>query len=259
MERKKDKIAEARINEYLAAGISPLEWRLYPVRKLSDGSRLGWFSRLYVNSLKLGALAPETYEPCTAATLRGAKLAMRQLEEADRLFDSLSAKGEALPLVTVSMPLKMFLGKTSKRAFEDFLGGLTPQKASALCLAFTPELLFMKREEINPRLADASKLGIRTALAGYGEEYCPPLRLKGLRFDYVIYAPEFSRAAARGEADATALAEMAGALGYARIARTDDPDKYFGDAGLDPSAIPADYVTGGAGLTVRELLGEVRA
>ena len=259
MEKKNEKLMQARIKEYLAAGVAPLEWRLYPVLKISDGSSLGYFSKLFVNSLKLGAIAPETYEPCTVSTLRGAKLAMWQLEETDRLFSALLAKGRTLPMITISMPLKMFLGKTAKRAFSDFLKTLSPQKANKICLAFTPEILFMKTEEVNPKLEETAETGIKTALTGYGEEYCPPLRLKGLKFDYVYFAPEFSLALERGETDVKALAGMAKELGFTCIGQLFHSEKY-----LPPEKMPsleegylADYVTGGAGNTVKELFGNI--
>ena len=86
MDKRNETVMETRRREYAAAGVKPLEWRLYPIESISDGSRLGYLSKLFVNSLKLGVIAPETYEPSTAATLRGAKLAMWQLEETRRLF-----------------------------------------------------------------------------------------------------------------------------------------------------------------------------
>ena len=85
MDKRNETVMETRRREYAAAGVKPLEWRLYPIESISDGSRLGYLSKLFVNSLKLGVIAPETYEPSTAATLRGAKLAMWQLEETRHL------------------------------------------------------------------------------------------------------------------------------------------------------------------------------
>ncbi|MFQ9738444.1 MAG: EAL domain-containing protein [Christensenellaceae bacterium] len=191
MDKRNETVMETRRREYAAAGVKPLEWRLYPIESISDGSRLGYLSKLFVNSLKLGVIAPETYEPSTAATLRGAKLAMWQLEETRRLFTRLAEEGRELPLVVISMSLKMFLGKTAKRAFSDFLSELSATEAGKICFAFTGEVLFMDAGDLNLKLEEAREKGLKTALVGYGEEYCPPLRLKGLKFDYIFLRPNF--------------------------------------------------------------------
>lgn len=68
MDKRNETVMETRRREYAAAGVKPLEWRLYPIESISDGSRLGYLSKLFVNSLKLGVIAPETYEPSTSAT-----------------------------------------------------------------------------------------------------------------------------------------------------------------------------------------------
>ncbi len=258
MEKKNETAMKTRMNEYLAAGVKPLEWRLYPVSRIPDGGSLGYYSKLFVNSLKIGSISPDTYEPCTAATLRGAKLAMWQLEKAVELFDRLDARGKALPMVTISMPLKMFLGKTAKRAFTDFLRELSADRASKICFAFTPEVLFMEPKDINPKLEEMNEKGLKTALVGYGEEYCPPLRLKRLKFDYIYFAPEFSLALEREEPDALALARLARSLGFICVSVPFKNEKRV----LPPipeeriEDYPADYITSSEGVLAEELFGE---
>ena len=258
MDKRNETVMETRRREYAAAGVKPLEWRLYPIESISDGSRLGYLSKLFVNSLKLGVIAPETYEPSTAATLRGAKLAMWQLEETRRLFTRLAEEGRELPLVVISMSLKMFLGKTAKRAFSDFLSELSATEAGKICFAFTGEVLFMDAGDLNLKLEEAREKGLKTALVGYGEEYCPPLRLKGLKFDYIFFAPEFSCALERREADARALAGLADAVGFVTVAQLFKSVKYFPPESfpLPDDDSPADYFVGGTGIPAESLFGE---
>lgn len=258
MDKRNETVMETRRREYAAAGVKPLEWRLYPIESISDGSRLGYLSKLFVNSLKLGVIAPETYEPSTAATLRGAKLAMWQLEETRRLFTRLAEEGRELPLVVISMSLKMFLGKTAKRAFSDFLSELSATEAGKICFAFTGEVLFMDAGDLNLKLEEAREKGLKTALVGYGEEYCPPLRLKGLKFDYIFFAPEFSCALERREADARALAGLADAVGFVTVAQLFKSGKYFQPESfpLPEDDYPADYFVGGTGIPAESLFGE---
>lgn len=258
MDKRNETVMETRRREYAAAGVKPLEWRLYPIESISDGSRLGYLSKLFVNSLKLGDIAPETYEPSTAATLRGAKLAMWQLEETRRLFTRLAEEERELPLVVISMSLKMFLGKTAKRAFSDFLSELSATEAGKICFAFTSEVLFMDAGDLNLKLEEAREKGLKTALVGYGEEYCPPLRLKGLKFDYIFFAPEFSCALERREADARALAGLADAVGFVTVAQLFKSGKYFPPESfpLPEDDYPADYFVGGTGIPAESLFGE---
>lgn len=258
MDKRNETVMETRRREYAAAGVKPLEWRLYPIESISDGSRLGYLSKLFVNSLKLGVIAPETYEPSTAATLRGAKLAMWQLEETRRLFTRLAEEERELPLVVISMSLKMFLGKTAKRAFSDFLSELSATEAGKICFAFTSEVLFMDAGDLNLKLEEAREKGLKTALVGYGEEYCPPLRLKGLKFDYIFFAPEFSCALERREADARALAGLADAVGFVTVAQLFKSGKYFPPESfpLPEDDYPADYFVGGTGIPAESLFGE---
>ena len=48
MDKRNETVMETRRREYAAAGVKPLEWRLYPIESISDGSRLGYLSKLFV-------------------------------------------------------------------------------------------------------------------------------------------------------------------------------------------------------------------
>lgn len=252
---KKQAEEDKRIDYYNKQGVNPFTWKLYPMTLMHDDEVIyGFFTRLFVNSSELGAISLEVYDVCTNTVTIGAQMSLWQLKKAVMLLRDMKKHNKPLPLITVYVPIKMFMGETLKTAYSKFIEDLDPDLGRYLCFAFTTEIAFADPEDVKKAMSRVEEKGIRYALLSFGEEYYAPLRMTTLNLDFVYYAPEFASMLLRGEREANLMVKMARELGYKCVAQFWNGNEYETPEGFGAETYPADYKLMGAGYDLDDLL-----
>lgn len=166
------------IEQTIEAGINPLELEYHPLKSTESGEECGLLSVLRINSLELGAIYPEQYRYVTAGDDQGIRLATRNY----RLLLPEMKKSKGLR--SLYFPVKMLLDGSLERLLQP-AGQRQPEILSRLILEFSQDILLSDSVKTAKRLSAVKELGVKLLLDGYGDDFCPLLRLGGLPFDMV--------------------------------------------------------------------------
>lgn len=177
-------------NELLAAtfeaGVPPLETLLTEVRSTSTRQVIACRSVLRFNTQQLGVLLPADFEPVASRTAQSVKIALAGIAEVGEIISTAAERGIKLDFFSVSCPVRMLtrgnIAELLETAFEE---NFFPDPAK-LCLEFPAQLLFEDSGPVAERLAQLRFMGVKTAISGFGDPFCPTMRLAAFPFDYAI-------------------------------------------------------------------------
>lgn len=173
-------------SRYISAAVKPLESEYSAVISATTRTPVAYRGSLCVNSLSLGRLTPKQYLPVARRSQQILRLVLFGISEACRLIAKLDGNATDIEWVSVSAPAKFILSLDSAKAVTRFLEKYGIKEKSRLCLEISSEILFEDREKANSALEALKKTGITIAVSGYGDEYCPTMRLSKLPIDYII-------------------------------------------------------------------------
>ncbi len=196
------------VSALLSTGTEPLTMTREIVRNVSDGLPRAYRTTLRINSPELGTINDEDYVVTAERTKRSTLLFDRALMYAHRAIMQCRTAGLDFDWLSVRCPPSVVTREgligTIRRIFagnEDML--------PRLCIEFPTQLLYDQSDKIDDVLAEIKSMGIKTMLYGFGEDYCPTMRLLTYSFDYVALHANVVEMMRVPRTQASALALMA--------------------------------------------------
>lgn len=178
-----EEIAEDEIKEEVT---EPLELVFSTVRDLGSDKITAYRSVLKINRPN-ESLMPRDYKEASEKSDRGEKLMRVSLSRAAEVIEELTARGGKFDWLSVYCPAKSFVSVDLAAYLEKYFDKQTVKR---LCIELSPESLNENSRLVNGRIDALNKLGCKTMLSGFGNEYCPVIRLQYFDFDMVILDPE---------------------------------------------------------------------
>ncbi len=145
-------------------------------------------SQLQINSEKLGVLLPNQYLPIAERSRQCCQLSQMAIEKLIESINYFFKRGLEFSFASVYISPKFFLQ-------DDFLHILTSAlfenqiPPSAVCIELPVDVLY-KYEEFEPLIKKIKSDGFHFLLNGFGDSYCPVLKLADTDFDYVMLSPD---------------------------------------------------------------------
>ncbi len=177
-------------NELLAAtlnsGIEPIEIRLIEIKSTSTRQTVAYRTECQLNTQSLGILLPADYTPVAARTVQSVNLALANITKISDILNIAKKRGHKLDYLTAACPARMLQKGSAAALLKEHFAEIGFSDHSCLCLEFPAQILFEERERVAQELNALRFMGVRTALWGYGDEFCPTQRLVGYPFDYVF-------------------------------------------------------------------------
>lgn len=181
---KKEHSVEAAFD----SGIEPVTMVYRPIRSCISKKLVSINSEMILNSTVLGRLNPDKYEIVAERTVRSEKLAVWGLTYITRALERLAKSKVASEFLSMRVPIraakKSFVGEVERFLIK---GDIT--STEGICFEFPAGILYENINEISPALIKLKSLGISTMVSGFGDEFCPVIRLSELPFDYVMLHP----------------------------------------------------------------------
>ncbi len=213
----------------LETGVEPLTMTREIVRVIPDGTPRAFRTTLQINSPELGTITDEDYVVTAERTKRATLLFDRALMYAHRAIQQCRTAGLDFEWLSVRCPpstvTREGLLTTIRRIFagsEDLL--------PRLCIEFPTQFLYDPSDKIDEVFAEIKAMGIKTMLYGFGEDFCPTMRLLAYSFDYVALHANVVEMIRSPRTQASGLALLSYVKGFS--AELILP-------GLDPSDLPA--------------------
>ncbi|MGM9631774.1 MAG: EAL domain-containing protein [Eubacteriales bacterium] len=175
----------AEVQAILASGVAPIELYRDSVLRFISDKPFAYRTRLEINSLDLGILTHNEYSVTAERTKRALLLASRALTYVNRVMDEDMERGLEYDWISVRLP-DAILSKTSLDKTLDKIFGKDEKKIGKLCLEFSPHLLYNPSPKAVETLDLVRKRGVKIMLDGFGDEYCPTMKLQDYPLDYVI-------------------------------------------------------------------------
>ena len=179
-------IDQQQIREALASGLEPIVVYKRPVFSSNgDPEPIAYRTETVLNSTISGTLTPDDYRFTSDKSKRGILLSDRTLESVCEAIDAMPEGDRSIKWISLSCPVSMITNTDLIETLDKTFGG-DKEKRKKLMLEFPATILYKEDEIIRQTLLDMKLIGVKSALVGYGNEYCPMLRLSSLPFDYVI-------------------------------------------------------------------------
>ncbi len=180
------------VKAVLDSGIEPITMVHNTVYSCLDREPVALRARLEINSLDIGTLTDDEYQVTADRTKRAILLCGRAMEYAKRALSERATGKKAVSWISVKCP-DTFLSKTNpvkavKTVFAD-----APALIERLCLEFSPRVFYNRDEQVLPNFEALKKLGVKTVLSDFGDEYCPAMKLMEFPFDYVILHKDLAK------------------------------------------------------------------
>lgn len=170
----------------LESGVDPIEIRLVPINSTSTRQTFAYRTVCQLNTQSLGVLLPADYGPVAGRTVQCVNLALANITAISDIIQLAKERRIKTDFFTAVCPPRMLLRGSASKLLAEHFSEIGFSDPSRLCLEFPAQLLFEERERAAYELNALRFMGIRTALAGYGDEFCPTLRLAGYPLDYVV-------------------------------------------------------------------------
>ncbi|MBQ9468199.1 MAG: EAL domain-containing protein [Clostridia bacterium] len=177
------------IKEALLSGLEPITILKRNVYSCNGNPEpIAYRTELVINSTILGMLTQEQYQVTADRSERGILLADKALSWVTEAIEAKLAAGERFEWMSLYCPIPMLTKTDLLQKLQELFGG-NKQKRQKLMLEFPAHTLYEEPETLRTALLDLKVLGVKSALTGYGSEYCPMMRLASFPFDYVILEP----------------------------------------------------------------------
>jgi EAL domain-containing protein (putative c-di-GMP-specific phosphodiesterase class I) len=170
----------------LESGIEPIEIKFVPVMSTSTRQTFAYRTVMQLNTQSLGVLLPADYETVASRTVQCVNLALSNITDISETISLAASRGAKADWFSAACPVRMLTKGSAAKLLSEHFSEIGFTNHTKLCLEFPSQILFEDREKAAYELNALRFMGIKTALAGYGDEYCPTLRLAGFPFDYVI-------------------------------------------------------------------------
>ena len=174
------------IDETLNSGLDPIELLATPIRSLVTDQPIAYRTLLRINSIEVGVLQPEQYDPVASRTSQCVSLALWNFRRVCDLARDFRRVGTMINFFTVRTPPRILTKGKIGDLVETVLKDADFDDPSNVCFEFPRESVFSDTEAMANGLRVLRSFGIRSALVGYGDEFCPAPRLASLPFDYVM-------------------------------------------------------------------------
>ncbi len=197
-ERERDGVManDLLVGQILEQGEHPFSLKLYPILQHEDNPKtLAFHAEMLLHSPTLGELAPNRYAYIAGRTDQCIELAKWAIESALKLLKNEEEfAGVNGRFLILDMPMRMLTRFDLASYLKEHLEGKDIAVRSGLCLAFPSDILHEEElEDIAGTLRHLRALGVRTALLGFGDKYCPMARLVELTFDFVSFDARLCR------------------------------------------------------------------
>ena len=174
------------IDETLKSGLAPIELLASPIKSPLTESTVAYRTRLRINSIELGILDPEQFDPVANRTSQCVALSLWGFRRVCDLAKALQAADTTVSWLSVRAPSRILTKGHITDLVETVLRDAGLDDASSICFEFPRESVFSDTEAMANGLRSLRTFGIKSALVGYGDEFCPAPRLAALPFDYVM-------------------------------------------------------------------------
>jgi EAL domain-containing protein (putative c-di-GMP-specific phosphodiesterase class I) len=170
----------------LESGVEPIEIRYVPVMSTSTRKPFAYRTVLQLNTQSLGVLLPADYEPVASRTVQCLNLALTNITDIAETITHSKERGIKADWFSAACPVRMLIKGSAAKLLSEHFEEIEFPDPSKLCLEFPSQVLFEDRDKAAKELSSLKFMGVKTILTGFGDEYCPTLRLAGFPFDYVI-------------------------------------------------------------------------
>lgn len=208
-------IDQIQLREALSSELEPITVYKQPVFSCNGSPEpVAYRTETVLNSTLVGRLEPQDYQSTADKSARGILLADRTLYSVCKAIELLPESENRIKWFSLYCPVSMI----TETDLIDTLGklfGEDKEKRKKLMLEFPVSALYEDSEKLRGTLLDMKLLGVKSALAGYGTEFCPMMRLAAFPFDCVILDPEVRSLMQRDQKAAETL------IAYARSLRID--------------------------------------
>ena len=174
------------IDETLKSGLAPIELMATPIRSLVTDLPIAYRTSLRINSIEVGVINPEQYDPVASRTSPCVSLALWKFRRVCDLARDYREISTAIGFFTVRTPPRILTKGKIADLVETVLKDADYDNPSNVCFEFPRESVFSDTEAMANGLRVLRSYGIKSALVGYGDEFCPAPRLASLPFDYVM-------------------------------------------------------------------------
>lgn len=215
------------------SGVEPFTTLVSPVRRCLSREAYAFRTARQINSMELGVLHPAQYRTVCDRTQQSVKLAKSDITAAARLSRLMDSEETEYKWISVHIPVRFALKNDAGKVVEEILKAEKIDESSKICLELPADALFEDIDKIAISLKDFKLLGLTTALAAFGDEFCPVNRLYGLPVDVCM----FDKSVTEKMETSAGPRSIAAMLSYVRGNETDsvicaeggkiDPDKYL--------------------------------
>ena len=174
------------IDETLKSGLDPIELLATPIISPLTELPIAYRTRLRINSVEVGVIQPEQYDPVASRTSQCVSLALWNFRRVCDLARDFREISTAIGFFTVRTPPRILTKGKIGDLVETVLKDAGYDDPTNVCFEFPRESVFSDTEAMANGLRVLKSFGIKSALVGYGDEFCPAARLASLPFDYVM-------------------------------------------------------------------------
>ncbi len=196
----------------LASDLSPMELVYYPVRSTGRREPAGLIGVVKVNSMDLGVLYPAQYRVVSNRNALGARLAAWAFGQLMEEMADMDLHRLLPDWISLYIPSKMLLSGQ----LEKLLDHAAPKQKDYrkhLVLECSSELLLESSGQVAATMeALRQRFGVRFMISGFGDAFCPVMRLSELPAEFVALDPRFSSENALQEPGLISLAHMINGL-----------------------------------------------
>lgn len=182
-------IDQIQLRSALSSEIEPITVYKQPVFSCSGSpDPIAFRTETVLNSTLVGRLDPADYQSTADKSARGILLADRTLYAVCKAISLLPENEIHLRWISLYCPVSMITETDLIETLGKLFGG-DKEKRKKLMLEFPVSCLYEESDKLRSTLLDMKLLGVKSALTGYGSEYCPMMRLASFPFDCVILDP----------------------------------------------------------------------
>lgn len=196
-----------QVQRLIDSGVRPLELYYQSVISTEFKAPCAYRSQLRLSDPDLGVLLPEQYLPVALRTVQSVELACWNLNALMDAADALREKNVAFDWLSMYAPVRMLMKTDMSAKVEKMLGEHAFIHPEQILFEFPEELLYEDTAEAGARIRALKENGVKVAVAGFGSEFCPAMRLGSLSADAVIMDARIAAQLA-GEQDTVSAAAL---------------------------------------------------
>lgn len=198
----------------LESGVDPVETKLVALNSTATRQTTAYRTVLQLNTQQLGVLYPAEYEPVASRTVQSVNLALSNITDVADIIETAAERGIKVDWFSVACPVRMISKGSISRLLGELFEDVSFPAPSKLCLEFPSQILFEDSETVSRELGALKFLGVKTAVSGFGDAYCPVMRIGSFPFNYVILDRSVTALMENNETSNSAMSLTALIRGY---------------------------------------------